>query len=121
MAGINRFEDVQAWQKARKLVAEIYKMCSQETVSKDFGFRNQICRAAISSMNNIAEGWARKSDRDFAHFLDVARGSVTEVQSMLYVAYDISYIEEAQREKLYQLAAETASLISGFTTYLRRK
>ena len=120
MAGINRFEDIQAWQKARKLVAEIYKMCNQEAVSKDFGFRNQICRAAISSMNNIAEGWARKSDRDFAHFLDVARGSVTEVQSMLYVAYDIGYIEEAQRESLYQLAAETASLIGGFTSYLRR-
>lgn len=120
MAGIHRFEDIQAWQKARVLVAEIYQLCNQETISRDFGFRHQLCRAAISSMNNIAEGWARKSDRDFAHFIDVARGSVTEVQSMLYVAFDIGYIEAAQRERLYRMAAETAALIGGLTSYLRK-
>jgi four helix bundle protein len=94
MATIERFEDVQAWQKARELVREVYKLRSEGPLSRDFGLRDQLCRAAVSSMSNVAGGFARTSDKDFAHFLDVARGSVMEVQSLLYVALDVGYIDE---------------------------
>ena len=121
MAAIKQFEDIQAWQKARELVREIYKVCAEGRLSRDFGLRDQLCRAAVSSMSNVAEGFAKKSDRDFAHFLDIARGSITEVQSLLYVALDVGYIEESEFEKLRKRTEETASLISGLTSYLRKR
>jgi len=121
MATIGRFEDIQAWQKARELVSEIYKICAGGHFSKDFGLKDQICRAAVSSMSNIAEGFAKKGDKDFAHFLDIARGSAVEVQSLLYVALDVGYIEKSGFEKLYKMTDETASLIGGFTSYLRQR
>jgi len=121
MATIERFEDVQAWQKAREFVGEVYKLRSNGQLSKDFGLRDQLCRAAVSSMSNVAEGFARNSDKDFAHFLDVARGSVMEVQSLLYVALDIGYIEKNEFERLYQLGSETSLLIGGLISYLRRR
>jgi len=71
-------------------------------------------------MSNIAEGFARKSDRDLAHFLDIAKGSATEVQSLLYVALDVGYVARDEFDRVYKLAAEAASLISGLTSYLRR-
>ena len=117
MAVIKRFEDIKAWQKARELVREIYMMCAEGRLSKDFGLKDQICRAAVSSMSNVAEGFARNSDKQFAHFLDIARGSVIEVQSLLYVALDVGYIEKDKFEHLYKMAEETAALIAGFTSY----
>jgi len=120
MAAIKQFEDIQAWQQARELVREVYKACAEGRLSRDFGLRDQLCRAAVSSMSNVAEGFAKKSDRDFAHFLDIARGSITEVQSLLYVALDVGYIEKSEFEKLRKRTEETASLISGLTSYLRK-
>lgn len=120
MAGIRRFEEIQAWQKARELVREVYKLCDEERLSRDYGLRNQVCRAAVSSMSNIAEGFGRGSPRDFAHFLDIARGSAIEVQSLLYAALDVGYIEQKQFEEPYKLCNETISLIGGFTAYLRK-
>jgi len=117
---VRYFEEIQAWQKARELVREIYKTCQDGKLKRDFGLRDQICRAAVSSMSNIAEGFARKSDRDFAHFLDIAKGSATEVQSLLYVALDVGYVARDEFDRVYKLAAEAASLISGLTSYLRR-
>ena len=119
MASIRRFEEIQAWQKARELVREIYKICGEGKLSKDFGLKDQICRAAVSIMSNIAEGFGRKSSRDFAHFLDLARGSGFEVQSLLYVAADVEYLRRDDFQRLYTLADETISLIAGFTSYLR--
>jgi len=120
MAAIKQFEDIQAWQQARELVREIYKTCAEGRLSKDFGLRDQLCRAAVSSMSNVAEGFAKKSDRDFAHFLDIAKGSITEVQSLLYVALDVGYLEKNAFDNLRQMAEKTASLISGLTSYLRK-
>ena len=77
-----RFEELWVWQEARRLVGEIYRDTSSGAVAKDFGFRDQIRRAGISVMNNIAEGFERKSDADFARLLDVARGSCGEVRSL---------------------------------------
>jgi hypothetical protein len=74
MAGITRFEEIQAWQKAREMVREVYGLCRENPLGKDFGLRDQICRASVSAMSNIAEGFAKGSNRDFARFLDIARG-----------------------------------------------
>ena len=119
MAAIRKFEEIKAWQKARELAREVYKTCSSGAISQDYGLRNQICRAAVSSMSNIAEGFGRSSNKDFAHFLDMARGSTMETQSLLYVALDIGYINQATFDSLYKLAEETSSLIIGFSSYLR--
>jgi four helix bundle protein len=120
MATIRRLEDIKAWQKARELVVEIYKTCTEGSLKRDFALRDQICRAAISSMSNVAEGFARKSDKDFAHFLDIAKGSAVEVQSLLYVASDIGYISQDEFHKLHKIAEDTISLIAGLTSYLRK-
>src|SRR5207253_9131525 len=120
MASIKRFEEIIAWRKAKELVREIYKICCDGKFSRNFGLKDQICRAAVSVMSNIAEGFGRKSGKDFAHFLDVARGSGLEAQSLLYVARDLNYIKKDDFERLYRLAEETISLIGGFTSYLRR-
>lgn len=120
MATIKRFEDIQAWQKARQLVGEIYKACAKGPLQRDFGLKDQLSRAAVSAMSNIAEGFARKTDRDFAHFLDVAKGSAVETQSLLYAALDVGHITANEFQKLHGLAEETVSLIGGFAAYLRK-
>jgi four helix bundle protein len=121
MVTIRRFEDIEAWLKCRELVREMYRISRVEPFSKDYALRDQICRAAVSSMSNIAEGFSRNSDRDFAHFLDIAKGSVLEVQSLLYVALDLEYLEKAEFENLYSLADTAASLIGGLVLYLRKR
>jgi four helix bundle protein len=114
------FGAIQAWQKSRELVREIYKICQDGKLKKDFGLRDQIRRAAVSSMSNIAEGFARKNDKEFAPFLDIARGSAAEVQSLLYVALDVGYVARNEFDQLYKMAAEAAALTSGLTSYLRQ-
>lgn len=114
------FEEIHGWQKSRGLVREIYKTCQDGKLKRDFGLRDQICRAAVSSMSNIAEGFARKNNKEFAHFLDIAKGSAAEVQSLLYVALDVGYVTSIEFDRLHKLTAEVASLISGLTSYLRK-
>src|SRR5689334_4912613 len=114
MPMVRRFEDLQAWQKARELVREIYKTDADGHLSKDFGLHNQLCRAAVSTMSNVAEGFARRNDKDFVHLLDVARGSALEVQSLLYVALDVGYVDQQTFERLYKLTDDTISLIVRF-------
>jgi four helix bundle protein len=88
MATITKFEDLIVWQEARKLVNMIYKMISDGSLSKDFGMRDQIQRAGVSGMTNIAEGFDCESTAEFARFLGIARRSVVEVQSLFYAALD---------------------------------
>ena len=90
---VRRFEELWIWQEARKLVAEIYRDFRSGRGSKDYGFRGQIQDAGVSIMNNIAEGFERITDPDFARFLDVAKGSCGEVRSMYYTAEDLGYID----------------------------
>lgn len=120
MAKIQRFEDILAWQKARELVREIYAVSKNDIFSKDFGLRDQIRRAAVSIMLNIAEGFARKTNREFFQFLVIAHGSIAEVQSVLYVAFDQKYISQEQFENLYKMANEVSKMIMGFSNYLRK-
>lgn len=119
MAKIERFEDIIAWQKARDLVKEVYQVSSDGKFAKDYGLRDQLRRAAVSVMLNIAEGFARKTSREFMQFLVVAHGSAAEVQSALYVALDQFYISQSQFESIYKRADETSKLIMGFSSYLR--
>ena len=119
MEKANRFEDLWIWQQARELVKEIYSDFQNGVGAKDFGFRGQIQDAAISIMNNIAEGFERRTNPDFSRFLDIAKGSCGEVRSMYYSAEDLNYVSpekaEARRNKTRQIAAGIASL----TTHLR--
>ncbi len=119
MTRIERFEDIEAWQKGRELVEEIYQLSAGGGLSKDFGLRDQIRRAAVSIISNIAEGFARQTDKEFVQFLYMAKGSVAEVQSQLYVASDLSYLSQDEFIRLYSKADEVARLISGFIRYLK--
>jgi four helix bundle protein len=89
-----RFQDIVAWQKARDVNRLIYSATSESTFARDYALRDQIRRASISIMANIAEGFGRQSNKKFAIFLNIARGSAFEVQSHLYVAFDLGYVNE---------------------------
>ena len=120
MAMISRFEDIQAWQEARQLVKMIYKLTNSGTVAKDFGLRDQIQRASVSAMTNIAEGFDCESKLEFARFLGIARRSAVEVQSLLYTAFDIEYITETQLKEYYEQARKTKALIGGLKRSLKK-
>src|SRR3989338_10435659 len=107
---IEKFEDIIAWQKANELTLFIYKSFSS---NKDFGFKDQIQRASVSIMNNIAEGFERRGDKEFKHFLFISKGSCAEVRSMLYLALSIGYINKDQHERYYNLSLEISRLLSG--------
>ncbi|MFP4029813.1 MAG: four helix bundle protein [Candidatus Brocadiia bacterium] len=119
MASIERFEDIKAWQRARKLTREIYAATKVKDFARDYGLRDQITRASGSIMHNIAEGFDAESNGDFIRFLGYAKRSCTEVQSQLYVAADQDYIDNETFSRLYTLADETRATIRGFLTYLR--
>jgi four helix bundle protein len=120
MATIKNFEELTAWQKARELAGYVYELTRQDKFSRDYGLRDQIQRAASSVMHNIAEGFESGSDPEFVRFLKMARRSAGEVQSQLYLALDVGYIIEEERQKAYILATEVKRLINGMMTYLRK-
>ena len=120
MDKIERFEDIKAWQKARSLVREIYQMTGEGKFAKDFSLRDQIRRAAVSVISNIAEGFSRQTDKEFTQFLYIAKGSVTEVQSQLYIALDLYYVSQEEFDSLYKQADEVGRLIFGFIRYLKK-
>jgi len=108
---IQRFEDILVWQKSRDFSLEIYNNFSG---IRDFSFRDQIRRAAVSVMNNIAEGFERKGDKEFRKFLYISKGSCGEVRSMLYLALALDYIKEDAFKILYEKSLEISKMLSGF-------
>ena len=116
----DRFEDLDAWKVAREQANLIYKFGRESGFSKDYGFKDQIQRAAVSVMNNIAEGFERGSNKDFAKFLFIARGSVGEVRSMLYLALDQKYITEGQFKEAYNLCVRDSQLCWGLIKHLQK-
>src|SRR5437660_160312 len=100
MATVQQFEDLHVWQDSRNLVREIYQVTKQRVFRRDFGLRDQITRAATSTMSNIAEGFERGTRKDFIRFLNMAKGSNGEVRSQLYVAHDQDYIEQKKFDQL---------------------
>ena len=114
---IYRFEESVAWQKGQELATEIYRLFRDH---KDYGFRDQITRAAVSVSNNIAEGFDRDTEQELRHFLYISRGSCAEVRSMVYLAEKLNYIDQRQAEKLHEIAMGTSRLISSFIKKARK-
>ena len=119
MSKIQKFEEIRAWQSAREVVSRIYKISQGEKFRRDYSLGDQIKRASISIMSNIAEGFSRQSRKEFIQFLFIAKGSAAEVQSQLYIALDQGYISEEQFREIYEKVEETAKLLSKFITYLK--
>ena len=119
MARINRFEDLDAWKMAREITKDIYRLSRKGEFSRDFAFRDQICRSAVSIMSNVAEGFERDGDREFINFLSIAKGSAGETRSLLCVALDQNYISEMDYESINHRLIENARLIAGLSNYLR--
>ena len=119
MEKAKRFEDLWIWQQARELVQEIYQDFRSGPCSKDYGFRGQIQKAGVSVMNNIAEGFERHTDSEFARFLDIAKGSCGEVRSMYYTAEDLGYVKPAIANLRRSRAKQTSAGIASLTLHLR--
>lgn len=119
MSSFQRFEDIEAWQKARELTKAIYAMSNDGQFARDFGLRDQIRRASVSIMSNIAEGFGRGGNKEFIQFLSTAKGPASEVQAQLYVALDAGYINQDQFQKLYAETEATARMIAGLLRYLQ--
>lgn len=107
---IERFEDIIAWQKARNLTLSMYTRFND---CRDYNFRDQICRAAVSIMNNIAEGFERQTNKELKQFLFIAKGSCAEVRSMLHLAHDLAYLPPNHYQGLYDDSTEIARILSG--------
>ena len=107
---INEFEDIISWRKSKNLTIEIYELFRN---CKDFSFRDQIQRATISIINNIAEGYERQGNKEFRKFLFIAKGSCGEVRSMLYLALELKYINNKEYDELKRECTEISKLLSG--------
>lgn len=121
MATFRKFEDILAWQKSRQATKVIYDITNRGIFSKDFGLRDQIRRSSVSVMANIAEGFGRRSNKEFSNFLNIAHGSAAETQSHLYVALDLNYLPQNDFDKLYNLYDENSKMIMSLSKHLRSK
>jgi len=119
MATFSSFQDIKAWQKARELVNEIYAISKKPAFFRDIGLREQIRRASVSVMSNIAEGFERDGKKEFIQFLSIAKGSCGETRSLLFAALDQQYIDENTFNNLYSLAEDIGKLIGGLMNYLK--
>ena len=117
---VKNFEDLEIWKEARRLSQEIYRLTRESRFSKDFGLSDQIRRAAISIMSNIAEGFERGGNQEFIQFLYVAKGSCGEVRSQLYVAFDQSYIAQKNCAEVSKPFRRLSIMISNLIDYLKR-
>lgn len=120
MGGIERFENIEAWKQARELAKKIYAKSNSDHFSRDFGLRDQIRRAVVSVMSNIAEGFERGGDKEFVQFLYLAKGSCGEVRCQLYIARDQDYISETEFDQLTGECIAISRMLSGFITYLQK-
>jgi four helix bundle protein len=117
---IERFEDLEAWKLARELTSLVYTCSGAGNFGRDFALRDQIRRAFISIVSNIAEGFERDGDKEFIQFLSMAKGSCGEVRAQLYLALDQQYISEALFQELTTKAIQLSRVISGLIRYLRQ-
>ncbi|MEK7724949.1 MAG: four helix bundle protein [Acidobacteriota bacterium] len=120
MASVKRFEDLDAWKFARELVNLIYDLTDKEIFKRDYGLKDQMRRATVSIMSNIAEGFERGSDKDFARFLFIAKASCGEMRSQLYVSIDRKYITQEEFNLATEKAITTSQKISGLIKYLQQ-
>ena len=118
---VERFEDLIAWQKARQLTSVIYRITSLSDFARDFGLRDQIRRAAVSVMSNIAEGFDRASRSEFHQFLVIAKASCAEVRSQLYVAQDVGYIDQEMFDTVNSNTSELSRIIGGLRAAVHKQ
>jgi len=118
---IEKFEDFIAWQKARSLTREIYKITNLPAFSRDFGLKDQIRRAAVSIMSNIAEGFERRRPSEFHQFLSIAKGSCAELRSQLYIALDVEYIPQTRFRELMSIAEEVGQVVGGLRLSVEKR
>ena len=121
MPPIQRFEDIQTWQTARELTRRVYTLSNQDRFSRDRGLSDQIRRAAVSIMSNIAEGFESEGQALFIRYLGYAKASAGEVRAQLYVAQDVGYLTQPQFTELYDLADKCSRQLSRFIAYLRNR
>lgn len=119
MAKVERFEDLRCWQTARVLVKSVYEASNEGLMSKDFSFKDQIRRASVSVMNNIAEGFGRKSNKEFVRYLEMSFTSANEVKSLLYAAIDIGYLNEERATQLQEQTETLKAMNLALIKYLR--
>jgi len=119
MATVKRFEDLEAFQMARELTKQLYRVTGTGRFARDYGLRDQITRAAISVMSNVAEGFERGGDKEFLQFLSLAKGSCGEIRAQLYVGIDQGYIDERQFTTLVDQASRIGRALAGLMKYLR--
>lgn len=120
MSKIERFEDIEAWQAARELTKRIYAASNRGEFARDFGLKDQMRRAAVSIVSNIAEGFESRSDKLFADYLGRASGSAGELRAQIYVAMDVSYMDTQEANDLIKLCEKCSGQISNFMWYLQR-
>jgi four helix bundle protein len=118
---IERFEDFIAWQKARSLTAEIDQLTGRGSFARDFGLKDQVTRAAVSIMSNIAEGFERGRSTEFHQLLSVAKASSAELRSLLYVARDAGYVDDAGFRALLDMTEEAGRLVGGLRSSVERR
>jgi len=121
MTKIEKFEDIDAWKEARTIVNQVYDLCRNDSFRKDYNLANQMQRSAISIMANIAEGYSRRGNKEFAQFLFIAKASAAELQSHLYITLDQKYMSQENFISLYRDIDKVQRMISNFIKYLRTK
>ena len=120
MKKFNRFEEIESWKRARRIVNQIYNLTDQREFYKDFSLKDQIRRSSVSIMSNIAEGFEREGNKEFVSFLSVAKGSCAETLSQLYIALDRDYISDKEFREVSDELQQTGRLIGGLMSYLNR-
>jgi four helix bundle protein len=118
VATIERFEDIRSWQKGRELCGLVYQVTGKGAFSRDYSLREQMRRAAVSIVSNIAEGFESQNNRNFVRYLYMAKGSAGEVRAQCYVALDQQYINQETFDQLHRLTTETSRMIAAFIAYL---
>ena len=114
-----RFEDLLVWQKSMALITQVYRVCQQGALSKDWGMRDQMQRAAVSIAANIAEGYERGSRKEYIQFLNIAKGSVGELRCLLTIASHLHYADEAVLKNLFDDSEEISRMLKGLINSLR--
>ena len=120
MPRFTKFEEIQIWQKARRITKKIYSVSNEGPFSRDFSLKDQAKRASLSIMANIAEGHGRRTATEFANFVNIARASAIELQSHLYVAFDLQYIGKETFDELYEELEQISKMSVSLARYLRK-
>ena len=121
MASIERYEDLEVWRLARSFTVTMYRYAKEGAFAKDFGLRSQICRAAVSIVSNIAEGFECRSNSHFVNFLDMAIGSAAECRAQLYIAHDLNYIDNEAFKELHGEVVRIGQMLTRLIQYLRNQ